>query len=127
MDDPESQSCNETDNRDDEKDPESQSCNETDDRDGEDEPCCSICLKTFGTIMDTHRRHRRGTAWLDCPTHSISHYHTDPEGLVVISACSHEFHYDCLLQWLTKKDKRPYCCQHMWDLATYADSAKKKT
>ncbi|KAI2500964.1 zinc-RING finger domain [Fragilaria crotonensis] len=76
-------------------DEECQSSNETDDH-GEDEHCCSICLDKF-----------------------------DPEDLVTMSACSHEFHRDCLLLWAKTKDGCPYCRQPLWDQATY-DSTKKE-
>mmetsp|Transcript_452 Transcript_452/g.658 ORF Transcript_452/g.658 Transcript_452/m.658 type:complete len:203 (-) Transcript_452:186-794(-) len=38
---------------------------------------------------------------------------------VIISACSHVFHRDCVLEWLQKKDECPMCRQGMWDQDDY--------
>lgn len=38
---------------------------------------------------------------------------------VIISACSHVFHRDCVLVWLERKDECPMCRQDMWDQDDY--------
>mmetsp|Transcript_30826 Transcript_30826/g.46761 ORF Transcript_30826/g.46761 Transcript_30826/m.46761 type:complete len:247 (+) Transcript_30826:58-798(+) len=38
---------------------------------------------------------------------------------VIISACSHVFHRECVLEWLQKKDGCPMCRQSMWDEDEY--------
>ena len=41
-----------------------------------------------------------------CP---ICYENFNPDSLVVVTTCSHLFHYDCLEKWLSRKDKCPLC------------------
>ena len=52
-------------------------------------------------------------------TTDLARFTTDSADLIVSSACSHDFHRDCLVLWLKTKSDCPCCRQSMWDQATY--------
>lgn len=98
--------------------------NEKNDDEGKenDAPACSICLNEYGTYLEDvivagfHRR----------LSHFVS-FTENGEKVIIGTACSHMFHYNCFMQWVDKENEEcPYCREHMISPQDFYETAKKE-